>query len=104
MKTVTAKLATMRKAQEFVVYPRPTNVGADYNLVMVQSDKAIGRFDQTTGKGILNYKGSNSKYGHDLAPERGAIPFQFPQDFIDQCLDIQPKKGDVLCNGILTIG
>lgn len=104
IKSVVAKFATMRKAQSFVVYPRPTNVGDDYNLIMIQSDKAIAQFDKTTGEGYLNYKGSNSKYGHDLHPARGAIKYTFSQEFIKECLEAQPQKGDRLCGGILEIG
>lgn len=104
MKEVQGKFLTMRKPQSFVVYPRPTNVGEDYNLIKVQSDKAIGIFDRDTGEGLLNYKGSNAKYGVHLSPQLGAVPFKFPADFVAECLKVQPKKGDREAGGVLIIG
>lgn len=49
-----AKLGTMRKAQNFIVYPKGT--AADANIAIIQSDKSIGTVDITTGKGRL-YQG-----------------------------------------------
>lgn len=95
MMDVTAKLGNMRKAQEFVVYP-PREDGK----IMVQSNKSIGLFDPDTGKGILNIKGSYTPYLH---PATGAKPYDFPQEFIDECKKKQPQKGDTI-GGILTIG
>src|SRR5574343_396279 len=98
MKTVTAKLSGMRKAQEFTVYPRPSNVGEAYNLITVQSDRAIGQFDATTGVGRLNWKGSNSKYMVHLSATMGAEEYTFPADFVEACKAAQPKPGDRIGN------
>lgn len=46
-----AKLGTMRKAQEFIVYPRIEGMADD--TVVVQSDKSIARVNLTTGSGKL---------------------------------------------------
>lgn len=75
---VVAKLANMRKAQKFVVYPVKTGE----TTITVQSDKSIGRFDSRTGKGVLNTKG---QYFHNLAMGR---PFEFPAEFVLECLKI----------------
>ena len=91
IKTVTAKLATMRKPQEFVVYPfTPESTGS----ITVQSDKAIGQFDPITGQGMLNSKGSSSKYFVHLMPQLGAVPYTFPREFVDECIASQPQSGD----------
>jgi hypothetical protein len=88
----------MRKAQEFVVYPHKEGEN-----VTVQSDKAIGRFDPATGAGLLNAKGSGAKYFVDLNPAMGAIPYQFPAEFVKACMEAAPKKGDKIC-GVMEIG
>ena len=96
MKTVTAKLAGMRKPQEFVVYP--FNPAYDNGTIKVQSDHAIGEFDRKTGKGILNWRGSNSKYNVHLSI--GAEPYQFPIEFVAQCQEHQLQPGDEIGHGI----
>lgn len=87
MKTITARLAGMRKAQEFVVYP--FNPTYDHGTIKVQSDHAIGEFDRKTGVGILNWRGSNAKYNVHLSPANGAEPFTFPPAFVAQCQEHQ---------------
>lgn len=77
----TAKLATMRKPQDFTVYP-----GGPDEVVQVQSDRAIGRFDPQTGVGVLNWRGSSAKYGVHLSKFLGAEDFTFPADFVAECL------------------
>jgi hypothetical protein len=91
---INAKLAGMRKPQNFVVYPfKP---GA---LIMVQSDKCIGRFDPVTGRGIINWRGSNYKTSVHLSPILGAEEYEFPQDFVDTCIALQPQSGDQIGAG-----
>lgn len=80
--TVTAKLANMRKAQEFIVMPMSDG------KIMVQSDKSIGAFDFRTGKGKLNTKG---KYFIHL--NMGAVAFTFPAEFVSECLRVCPSMG-----------
>ncbi len=90
IKRVVAKLATMRKAQDFIVYPYKLG----QTKLMVQSDKAIGLFEIATGEGVLNYKGSNSKYGVHLNEMLGAEKYKFPGEFVVACLEAQPGSGD----------
>lgn len=80
--TVEAALAGMRKPQRFVVYPRTSG-----QPVVVQSERAIGRFDPATGEGVLNWRGSGSKYFAHLARHTGAEPFTFPPEFVAACLN-----------------
>lgn len=92
IKTVTAKLANMRKPQEFVVYPREAG-----EPVVVQSGKSIGRFDPTTGEGVLNTKGC---YFPHLSKALGAQPYTFPQDFVTACIAAYPLPGDEIGPGV----
>ena len=92
MQTVNAKLASMRKPQEFVVYPAGTYPG----LIVVQSDKSIGAFDRETGKGRLNTKG---KYFPHIPLGK---PYQFPPEFVKACIEAQPKSGDLIGSSPVT--
>lgn len=87
IKLVSAKLGRMRKPQQFIVYPSSRT---DNDDLVVQSDKSIGRFNPETGKGVLNTKGQY--FPHlSLASE-----FQFPMDFVKECIDAQPRSGDII--------
>lgn len=87
IKTVSAKLQRMRKPQDFVVYPKSRTDNGD---LVVQSDKSIGRFDPETGKGVLNVRGPF------FAHLSQASPFTFPMDFVEACIEAQPKSGDTI--------
>ena len=96
---VTAKLAGMRKPQEFVVYPFKLGDTS----IMIQSDKCIAKFDTVTGAGWINWRGSNSKYGVHLSPALGAEPYQFTPEFVLECQAAQPGSGDTIGNGVCVI-
>lgn len=96
IKHVTAKLGTMRKPQDFIVYPKTTHDGG---LIVVQSDKSIGSFDPETRNGLLNIKGC---YFVHLNKFVGAKPFVFPKEFVDACLDAQPHSGDLIGSSPIT--
>lgn len=81
VKRVWAKLANMRKEQDFL--PQLTSGGR----IIVQSDKSIGSFDPATGEGKLNTKGC---YFPHLAI---ATPYKFPPDFVKACIE---ALGDTL--------
>lgn len=72
IKTFEAKLANMRKPQEFVVYPRKNHA----DTIKIQSDKSIGQFDPVTGEGVLNTKG---QYFVHLAM---GVPYTLPADVL----------------------
>lgn len=97
---ITAKFGNMRKAVDFTVFPRPTNVGPDYSLVTMKSDHRHIVIDTKTGKGLLSAhaanfpdvrKGNNTRVNVD-------------QDMIDRIMKEQPKKGDSIGNGVFIIG
>jgi hypothetical protein len=100
IKTVTAKLATMRKPQEFVIYPVDLSDPTKPTSITVQSDKAIGKFDPATRKGVLNFRGSNSKYFPHLSASLGAVPYEFPKEFVEAVLNAIPRKGDEIGPGV----
>ena len=95
MRDITAKLAGMRKAQEFTVYPFKPG-----ELITVQSDKAIGQFCPVTGQGVLNWRGSGGKYFMHLSKFIGAEDYQFPMDFVEACVSAQPQSGDHIGGGV----
>ena len=79
---VSAKLHTMRKAQEFIVMPM-----SDGN-VMVQSDKSIGTYDPATGKGRLSVKGYTFI---DLSLK--GFAYEFPAEFREAVTAVLPTPG-----------
>jgi len=93
MRTITAKLAGMRKAREWTVMPM-----AD-DRILIQTDGAIGVFDWRTREGRLCVRGG---YFPHLA---AASPFTFPQNFVTACLAACPSLGGetVLCDGLVVV-
>jgi hypothetical protein len=77
LRTVEAKLGTMRKARRWTVNRR------DDGLIVVQAEGAIGAFRPDTGRGLLNVRGG---YYVHLAPSLGAKPFTFPPEFVAACI------------------
>jgi hypothetical protein len=75
-KTVTAKLAKMRKPQEFIVQAWAGNE------VYIQSDKATGSFDPKTGEGRFTTSGP---YFTHLS---FACPYTFPKSFVEECMKV----------------
>ncbi len=103
LRTVTAKLANMRKPQRFVVQRDQTGT------YLVQSNKSIGKFDGK-GRGILNTKGC---YFHHLTPYGGALSYLYPAEFVQECQELFVIPGEkigeaggskVIYNGLTTVG
>ena len=86
---VTAKLAGMRKAREWMVMPTSDD------RIVVQADAAIGIFDWRSGKGRLSTKGG---YFPHLAIAKAYV---FPPDFVRACMQACPSLGGThaLCEG-----
>jgi hypothetical protein len=81
MRSVTAKLGRMRTYRNFTVYP----VCPD-GTIIVQSDNVIGQFDPLTRRGLLNSKGPSTKFFVHLTYCLGAVDFEFPADFVAECV------------------
>jgi hypothetical protein len=62
------KAMTMRKAQEFIVYPIAKNDEA--KIILIQSDTRIGRIDLKSGKGIMSQPHSSGAYAHHLSIDK----------------------------------
>lgn len=88
---VTAKLGRQRKEQRYLVSPT-----SDEGVLMVQSDKAIGTFDFRSRMGRLNIKGC---YFPHLSPMLGAEEYEFPVEFVTECLRVCPALDSVISLG-----
>jgi hypothetical protein len=95
VETFEFKLAGMRKPERWIVYPRNGGRG----MLKVQGDRSIASIDPETGKGVLNWRGSNAKYGPHLSQALGAEPFTFPQEFVNLARNYEPSSGDSMGGG-----
>ncbi|MDP2730583.1 MAG: hypothetical protein Q8O55_08865 [Dehalococcoidales bacterium] len=86
----------MRKPDDIIVYPNP-----DGKVYTFQGDRTIGTVDVETRKGVLNFKGSNSKYFIHLNKVLGAVDYNFPQEFVNLIKEFSTKKGDIIGPGII---
>lgn len=90
-KHIVMKLAGMRKPDEFVVYaPR------EDGRIMAQGDRTICLFDPVTRRGIINWRGGHFKYAPHLTQEGGAEFYEFPQEFVDACINEMPNHGEAI--------
>ena len=55
-----------------------------------------------TGLGVLNWRGSQSKYFVHLSRLAGAEPYQFPPAFVAQCQEHQIGSGDLIGTSAIT--
>ena len=85
-KSVTAKLANMRKPQRFVVQRD------QFGHYHVRSDKSCGDFDGK-GRGILNTKGNT--FAH-LSLAMGVKAFTYPAEFLQECQELFYIPGEKL--------
>lgn len=85
----------MRKPDDIIVYPNP-----DGKVYTFQGDRTIGTVDVETRKGVLNFKGSNSKYFIHLNKMLGAVDYEFPQEFVNLIKEHATHKGDQIGPGI----
>lgn len=88
-----AKFLTMRKPQEFVIYPRKEG-----EHIMIQSDKSCGVFNCIDGKGILNMK---SQYPSML--RTSGVMFDLPEEILTYCKASGYKSGDTIAGGVVTV-
>lgn len=93
-----AKLGTMRKAADWIVYPASID-GGDGTLV-IQSDTRIARINPATGKGILSKAKSGGAYFMHLSTFLGATEIDVPAEVIALATAHQPKSGDTIGAGV----
>lgn len=95
LKRVYGKLGNMRKVVDWVVYPPSDGERSGAGKLFIQSDKRACHIDLETKKGML----SNGK-GHpgfaSCNAFTGAVEVDIPEDFLQECLEAQPKSGDTI--------
>jgi hypothetical protein len=96
VETFNYQLAGMRKPDNFIVYPHRRDDGS----YLVQGDRTIATVHPQTCEGMLNWKGSHSKYAMHLMPMMGAEPFTFPREFVNLVINYQPSSGDYIGGGV----
>lgn len=98
-KNIICKLGTMRKADEFVLYPQDAG---QLHIVLIQSDKRCGRVDLNTGKVFLSSgKGGHPGF-HMLSPQLGAKVFDVPAKSLEKLkalVAFNPQVGPVVVTG-----
>lgn len=88
IKRITLKVANMRKAQDFVVYPESDSHTTCYKL---QSDSRMAFVDKICGKGAITIKGSHFA---DFNNPDNRLPFEVDQATLAEIASCQPKSGD----------
>ena len=78
IKSIDLKIGKMRKAQEFVIYPKSS---VDKSIVF-QSDKCTGKIDIATRKVFFTNKGC---YSYHLAFAEEIV---MPEEMINQIVDL----------------
>lgn len=96
MKRLSLKLGSMRKAQDFVVYP----AAADATKLTVQSDTRIATLDLTTGKAVLSKAHSSGSYFVHLSKFLGATDVDVPDDVLATIRASVPQSGDEIGPGV----
>lgn len=90
-----AKLHTMRKSQEFVIYPRK-----DGEDIYIQGDKACGKFRAEDGMGYFTTKSNRS---HMLHTSLGAVLFTLPAEILTYCKEHGYRSGDTIGGGVVVL-
>ena len=72
-KHIEMKVANMRKAQSFILYPYS---GGDF--ILLQSDGRFARVNLRTGEGIIDSK--NHNYPNSITLAMSNVPFTLPED------------------------
>ena len=91
VETFNYKFPGMKKEDDIIVYPRKGE-----NEFTFQGSRLIGTVNPDTKKGVLNFKGSNSKYFPHLSKFLGAMDYEYPQDFINLVKEYAPESGDLI--------
>lgn len=102
---IVAKLGTMRKAQEWIVYPASRTERMSANAagpapILIQSDTRIAQFDPATGIGVLSASHPNGSYFLHLNKFAGATDIVVPPDIIAVAIAAIPKSGDEIGPGV----
>ena len=97
IKRLDLKLGSMRKAQNFIVYPASRDEGSK---VLIQSDKRIAQIDIETGEGMLSDGRASHPGFIELMKIRGAKPIKVDAEVIEAIKAARPKSGDQVGPGV----
>ena len=97
IKRLDLKLGSMRKAQDFIVYPASRDEGSK---VLIQSDKRIAQIDIETGEGMLSDGRASHPGFIELMKIRGAKPIKVDAEVIEAIKAARPKSGDQVGPGV----
>lgn len=90
----TAKLGSMRKAKDWVTYPRGSKPE-----VIIQCDDRIAIFNPENGKGLLSKSTRNPGFIF-LNPALGATLVEIPPEVVKLALASEPKPGQEIGPGV----
>lgn len=96
---VMAKLGTMRKAEDFIVYPLSKTSG-DASELVVQSDHRIAKIRVADGKAWLSVYKKNGAYFPHLMPFLGATLVDVPAALVAEFVAARPVSGDEIGPGV----
>ena len=102
MKKIHAKLGTMRKVVDWVVYPAQKD-----GRVTIQSDSYIAMFstrpdgEVPPGKVMLSKRQSGGAYFIHLSPACGASLVDLPNEVRQEVMAAMPKSGDEVGPGVV---
>lgn len=92
---VTGKLGNMRRATDWVVYPRDADANPDEKTVLIQCERRIALVELDTGKAIV----SDGKGGHQgflkLNPVLGAKRCEVPVDMLETLRALKVHVGPI---------
>ncbi len=95
MQRLILKLGPMRKAKDWVVYPRKTGE----SKLVLQCDDRIALIDPDTKKGLLS-KSCNYPGFAMLSTALGAKVIEVADEVVAQALAAQPRSGDEIGPGV----
>lgn len=73
------KLPSMRKMQDFIVYP----VNEKTNYITIQSDTRFGKIEMTTGRGLMSQSHANGAYAVHLHIDK-LVKFELTESQLDK--------------------
>lgn len=90
--TVSGKMGNMRKADEWVVYPRKSPEDTE---VTIQCERRIARVNLATGKAMLSDGKGGHQGFHKLMPLLGAKEVDCPPEMLETLKALPIQTGSV---------
>ena len=93
MHKINAKLGTMRKAVDWVIYKDLRD-----GKVLIQSDRRIATFDRE-GNGVLSASHNYPNF-QTLSTHLGAKQIKVPAEIVEEAFSNRPQSGDAIGGGV----